>query len=65
MHETFIINIRYNQNATWQGDVKWVQGQKSQTFRSALELIHLLDSAVADNPYHEWKEESESPSEQE
>lgn len=43
---TFIVQILYQQNSTWQGTVKWVEAQKSQQFRSALELIRLLDNAV-------------------
>lgn len=44
--ETFVINIKCKQNHTWQGTVKWVGGQKEIPFRSALELIKLMDSAM-------------------
>lgn len=43
---TFVVKILNNQNATWQGTVAWTDGRKQETFRSALELIRLLDSAV-------------------
>ena len=51
MEETFIVKIKQCQNATWQGSVEWINnnGKKmSQSFfRSALELICLMDSAVS------------------
>lgn len=42
---TFVVEVKYRENATWQGTVKWVEGNKEQGFRSALELIKLIDSA--------------------
>ena len=56
--DTFIVRIQYRQNATWQGHVTWVDENKTVAFRSALELIKLLDSTqkeVAD----EWEGESQ------
>lgn len=44
--DTFIVNIRNCQNHTWQGTVRWVEQQKELPFRSAIELIKLMDSAV-------------------
>ena len=44
--ETFIVQIRNTQNATWQGTVTWTDGKKTQPFRSALELIRLMDSTL-------------------
>lgn len=43
---TFIIEIKSCQNETWQGSVSWVEGKKKQSFRSALELLKLMDSAI-------------------
>ena len=43
--ETFVVNIKCRQNHTWQGTVKWIEGQKENSFRSALELIKLMESA--------------------
>ncbi|MBE7723999.1 MAG: hypothetical protein E7244_06000 [Enterocloster citroniae] len=42
---TFVVHVRYRQNATWQGDVIWVEKKKRQSFRSAMELLHLINSA--------------------
>ncbi len=45
---TFLVNILYRQNATWQGTVTWVEGDKSVNFRSALELFVLIESVFCD-----------------
>ncbi len=42
---TFLVYVQYRQNATWQGEVFWQERRQLQTFRSALELLKLLDSA--------------------
>lgn len=43
---TFVIHVRYRQNATWQGEVVWADTNKRCGFRSALELLKLMDSAL-------------------
>ena len=43
---TFVVHVKYRQNATWQGTVTWADKNKQQNFRSALELIKLMDSAL-------------------
>lgn len=43
---TFVVRVLFRQNATWQGVVNWVEGNKTQHFRSMLELIHLLEDAL-------------------
>lgn len=45
-NNTFIVQVMYQQNDTWQGTVKWVERHKEQHFRSALELIRMIDDAV-------------------
>ncbi len=42
----FLIQIDHCENATWQGTVHWIEKDITQKFRSALELIKLMDSAV-------------------
>lgn len=44
---TFQINVMFRQNATWQGRLLWVDENMEASFRSVLELIRLLDSALA------------------
>lgn len=46
---TFAIRILFRQNASWQGTVSWVEGKQEKNFRSALELLKSIDSAL----YHE------------
>ena len=43
---TFVVHVQYRQNATWQGTVVWADKNKTQRFRSALELMKLIDSAL-------------------
>lgn len=43
---TFVVHVQYRQNATWQGEVLWVEKKDSQKFRSALELLKLMDNAL-------------------
>ena len=52
-NNNFIINIKETQNDTWQGSIQWIEGKKEENFRSALEMIKLIDSALNDqDPYH-------------
>lgn len=43
---TFAVRILFRQNASWQGSVAWLEGGQEESFRSALELIFLLDSVL-------------------
>lgn len=54
--DTFIVRIQYRQNATWQGHVTWVDENKTVPFRSALELIKLIDSTQNEQT-KEWEKE--------
>lgn len=44
---TFMVQVQFRQNATWQGTIKWAEGKKTQRFRSTLEMIKLMDEAVS------------------
>ena len=44
---TFVVRIEYTQNHSWQGSVTWTDRNETQQFRSALELVHLMDNALA------------------
>ena len=46
---TFNIQILFLQKASWQGLLKWKEGGKESTFRSALELLFLMDSACRES----------------
>ena len=46
MKQTFVVEVVDQQNASWQGSVNWVNTGKQEHFRSALEFIRLIDSAL-------------------
>lgn len=46
---TFIVKIMNTQNSTWQGSLTWVEEQKTQNFRSALEMIKMIDGVLEGN----------------
>lgn len=44
---TFTVRILFRQNASWQGTLSWVDHQMENRFRSVLELIFLMNSALS------------------
>ena len=42
----FMIRMRSSQHSTWQGEITCLDTKEKQLFRSTLELIRLLDSAI-------------------
>ncbi len=45
-NNSFLIVVRDNQQETWQGTIEWVEQNRKESFRSALEMIKLIDSAL-------------------
>ena len=45
----FLITVEDRQNATWQGIVTMPEQDKTVHFRSALELIRLMDETICEN----------------
>lgn len=45
---TFELQILFRQHTSWQGTVLWKEQHRQQRFRSALELVLLMDSALRD-----------------
>ena len=43
---TFAVKILFRQNASWQGNMVWLDEKKEAQFRSALELVMMMDSAL-------------------
>ena len=43
---SFIVRVTSRQNATWPGSISWTERGVTKHFRSALELIKLIDSAL-------------------
>ena len=44
---SFEITILFRHNASWQGGVVWLEKAASAEFRSALELVFLIDSVLS------------------
>jgi hypothetical protein len=62
---TFTIHVQFRQNASWQGTISWIQGNKTQRFRSELEMIKLMIDAMDYEKTAEglvgWVEEEKTP----
>jgi len=43
---TFILRVVFRQNASWQGALTWVEGHRTESFRSVLELLLLMHGAL-------------------
>lgn len=46
---TFIVHVKHRHHSTWQGEVVWAEKNEKRTFRSALELLKLIDNAIEDD----------------
>ncbi|MDO4328661.1 MAG: hypothetical protein Q4C66_04930 [Lachnospiraceae bacterium] len=42
----FMVYIVSQENFSWQGQVTWLNEKKTKSFRSLLELIKMMDSAI-------------------
>lgn len=45
---TFALRVLFRQNASWQGSVTWLEGGQEESFRSVLELLMLMNSALTE-----------------
>lgn len=52
---TFVVKILFRQHTSWQGSITWLEEKSEQTFRSVLELILLMDSALMVGQYTDGK----------
>ena len=57
---SFIVRVQNRQNSSMQGRVTWVEKNKTVFFRSAWEMIRLIDSALEIN--EDEKDEENGPS---
>jgi len=44
----FDISVRYRHNAEWQGSIYWAEKDVTKQFSSIVELIKLMDNALAE-----------------
>ena len=56
MRQGFVVEILYQEHATWQGKITWVNENKTQNFRSAMELLRLIDSTMDNDAHRTWEE---------
>lgn len=45
---SFHVQIMFRRNASWQGSVIWTEEGEKRNFRSALELVFLINSALSE-----------------
>lgn len=50
---TFVLYVYFRKNATWQGELNWIEEKRFVMFCSTLELLHLLESAAAQVAYRQ------------
>ena len=43
---TFEVQVIFRQHTSWQGVITWLEERKEHSFRSVLELVMLMDSAL-------------------
>ena len=46
---TFTLQVLFRQHTSWQGVITWMEERMEQSFRSVMELILLMDSALRPN----------------
>ncbi|MBQ7796629.1 MAG: hypothetical protein IJ374_08745 [Lachnospiraceae bacterium] len=60
---TFVVQILFRRNASWQGTITWLDKKQTQNFRSVMELIVLMNSALEGTKYSQWQVPEEEYSE--
>jgi len=55
---TFRLRVIFRQHTSWQGTLLWQDERQEESFRSVLELIHLIDSALTAKSRADIPEES-------
>lgn len=50
---TFIIRVQHRQHSSWQGKVTWIEENETVNFRSALELMKMIDHVLEENKIRE------------
>jgi len=52
---TFAVQILFRRNASWQGRITWLDKKQTENFRSVLELIVLINSALEGTRFSRWQ----------
>ena len=40
---TFQIYVKFRYNASWQGDITWLEGEQTESFESLLQMLQMID----------------------
>lgn len=61
----FLVSIYHQENHSWQGSIQWLDTGKKIHFRSELELMNLMHSALqtsqsSEDTLRDWEEEQKS-----
>lgn len=59
---TFRLRILFRQHASWQGSLHWLEKDREESFRSVLELILLMESALTGRGEPETEQPEEESS---
>lgn len=59
---TFSVRVIFRQNSSWQGNIVWQEEKQDASFRSVLELLLLIDSAITAVTAEEEKNNVETQS---
>ncbi len=51
MESTFLVRVLFRQNASWQGSIKWIEKNRTENFRSVMELMKLIRSTQKKEVY--------------
>lgn len=51
---TFVVQILFRRNSSWQGNLTWLEEEKTQQFRSVLELMDMINGALS-APFHPFR----------
>jgi hypothetical protein len=43
---TFVVHVNKCENESWQGQITWADRDEKISFRSAMELINIMDAAL-------------------
>lgn len=59
---SFLLQVQFQRNSTWQGTIQWLEENKTQNFRSTLEMLKLMEEAIEPLKEKEiiWEEEPEN-----
>lgn len=44
--QSFFVKIHFHENSTWQGTITWTDRNITKSFRSALEMLKLMEDSV-------------------